>query len=291
MKPTDEFEDVSLYCGDAMAVLPSLDSESVDAVITDPPYPEIDRDYGRMSEREWHEMMDVVVPECRRVLKPTGSAVFILQPNSERVGRMRTWLWEFMAKWGREWGQVQDAWWWNIAAMPSIHTQRTVGLLRPSLKSCVWLGDDSCYRNQDEILWSESEANKAADRGCRALKYQPSGQHIRTGRISGACDERGGVTPFNVIPLANTDSTCSAGANGHGAGTPFDLCSWWVRYICPPGGTVLDPFVGSGTVGLAAKGRPFIGIEKHEKHYATALRRLRHASGRSPDQLFAVLEE
>ncbi|MDH6216660.1 DNA modification methylase [Streptomyces pseudovenezuelae] len=39
--------------------------------------------------------------------------------------------------------------------------------------------------------------------------------------------------------------------------------------ICPPGGTVLDPFTGSGTTGVAAlrEGRQFIGVEL-SKHYA-----------------------
>ena len=78
-----------------------------------------------------------VVEQSRRVLKPSGSAVFILQPNSERVGRMRPWLWEFLAWTARRWNQVQDAWWWNTAALP---LGGEIGLMRPSLKTCVWLG-------------------------------------------------------------------------------------------------------------------------------------------------------
>lgn len=78
--------------GDCREVLPTLPSASVDCVITDPPYPHIRRSYGYWTEAEWFDLMRAVVPQCMRVLKPTGSAVFILQPNSERVGRMRLWL-------------------------------------------------------------------------------------------------------------------------------------------------------------------------------------------------------
>jgi DNA modification methylase len=85
---------IDLRLGDCLEVLKTLDAGSVDCVVTDPPYPEISRDYGRMTEPEWHQVMRGVVSEVRRVLKPRGSAVFILQPNSERVGRMRPWLWE-----------------------------------------------------------------------------------------------------------------------------------------------------------------------------------------------------
>ncbi len=52
--------------------------------------------------------MREVVRETRRVLKPKGSAVFILQPNSVHVGQMRLRLSEFMAEQAREWNVVQD---------------------------------------------------------------------------------------------------------------------------------------------------------------------------------------
>lgn len=78
-----------LECTDAVKFLESLPDNSVSAIITDPPYPEIDRDYGRLTEREWEDLMGGVLRESRRVLKPRGSAVYILQSNSESVGRVR----------------------------------------------------------------------------------------------------------------------------------------------------------------------------------------------------------
>lgn len=282
-----EVSGVRLIHGDSLNVMPTLDAESIDAVVTDPPYPEIDRPYGRMTEADWHAMMRRIVAECRRVLKPTGSAVFILQPNSERVGRMRPWLWEFMAWTAREWNQIQDAWWWNHTAPPTVHCQRTRGLMRPSVKACVWLGDPDCHRNQDEILWSESEANASANRADRALRTFPSGQSIRKGRCAEVCDVRGGVTPFNLIPIANTNSVDSAGSHGHGAGTPSKLTDWWIRYICPPGGLVLDPFVGSGTTAVAClnTGRRCVGIERDPGYFDVARRRVQEAAAATP--LFA----
>lgn len=101
---------------------------------------------------------------------------------------------------------------------------------------------------------------------------------------------RGGVTPFNVLPFGG-GSSGSAGAHGHGAGTPLALARWWVRYICPPGGTVLDPFSGSGTVALAAlkEGRSAIGIERIPSYHAIAQRRIAEEQARFP--LFARTEE
>ena len=266
-------EGAELYHGDCLQVLPTLPAESVDSVVTDPPYPEIDRPYGRMTEADWRTMMHAVVKEVRRVLKPTGSAVFILQPNSERIGKMRAWLWEFQAWLCKEWNIVQDAYWWNTAAMPS-STAIQGRLLRASVKHCVWCGPKTCYRNQDAVLWSESDANKAlrAVARCGRLEY-PSGHGVDKKRIAESAVRRGGVTPFNIIPIPNANSVA---AKGHPAATPLALCEWWVKFLTPPNGIVLDPFVGSATTGEAAlkHGHHFVGIERDEGYAAIAKDRL-----------------
>lgn len=260
--------------GDALDVLRQLPAHSAHSVVTDPPYPEINRDYGRLSEVEWTELMHAVVTEARRVLVPNGSAVFVLQPNSERVGRMRPWLWDFLAWASRAWNVVQDAYWWNHSAAPTVHCQRTRGLMRPSIKLCVWLGDPDCYRNQGAVLWSPSAAMQAHSLEDRALQRLPSGQTVRRGRIAATVHERGGSTPFNILPIANANSSSSGGAFGHCAATPLALCRWWVRYLTPVGGVVLDPFAGSGTTAVACEleGMSCVAIER-DARYAEIMRR------------------
>jgi hypothetical protein len=268
--------------------LPTLDTSSIDAFVSDPPYPEIDRDYGRLSENEWHQLMRDVVSEARRTLQPRGSAVFVLQPNSERVGRMRPWLWEFMSWSAREWNQVQDAWWWNFAAPPTVHCHRNRGLMRPSLKACVWLGDEDCYRNQDAVLLAAADSTDLDKRVSRhELGYSPSGLSMRHGRALAAYRERGGVTPFNVMVIANSDASDGSGSHGHGAGTPMPLAQWWIRYLSPHGGTICDPFCGAGTMALASKqhGRKFVGIEQSEAYCEMAAKRL--AQGALPLEMGA----
>lgn len=270
---------VHLLCGDCLELLPTLPSGSVDAVITDPPYPEIDRAYGRMTEVEWWDMMMVVCAETRRLLKPTGSAVFILQPNSRKVGSMRSWLFRFQAWCCEHWNLVQDAYWWNTTALP-IGGAITGGLMRGSVKACVWAGASNCYRNQEAVLWQESERAAANRANYRMEKRdRPSGRVVNGDKARGAALTRGGVTPMNVLPIPNADGHSSAGAYGHGAGTPLELAKWWTRYICPPGGTVLDPFVGSGTMMLAALeyGCNGVGIERDPSYFAIAQRRIAEA--------------
>lgn len=63
---------------------------------------------------------------------------------------------------------------------------------------------------------------------------------------------------------------------GHIAQKPVRLMEHFVRLLSNPGETVLDPFMGTGTTGVAALklGREFIGVEKDEKYFATVKDRL-----------------
>ena len=64
--------------------------------------------------------------------------------------------------------------------------------------------------------------------------------------------------------------------NTHPTVKPLALMKWLVRLVCPPGGTVLDPFAGSGTTGIAAleEGFMFVGIEREAEYAEIARKRL-----------------
>ena len=53
-----------------------------------------------------------------------------------------------------------------------------------------------------------------------------------------------------------------------------------IKLITPPNGTILDPFMGSGSTGIAAKelGFKFIGMELNEEYYNIAVRRIENAN-------------
>lgn len=67
--------------------------------------------------------------------------------------------------------------------------------------------------------------------------------------------------------------------NDHATVKPVSLMQWLVRLVCVPDGIVLDPFMGSGTTGIAAalEGRCFIGIEKDPRSFRIAAARIKHA--------------
>lgn len=70
---------------------------------------------------------------------------------------------------------------------------------------------------------------------------------------------------------------------------PIALMEWLVKLACPPGGTVLDPFAGSGTTGVACvrTGRKFVGVEKNAEYHAIATRRIGAERAASAELLIA----
>lgn len=64
--------------------------------------------------------------------------------------------------------------------------------------------------------------------------------------------------------------------NKHPTVKPQALCRYLCRLVTPPGGTVLDPYMGSGTTGVAAiaEGFAFIGMEMEQASFDTAHTRI-----------------
>jgi DNA modification methylase len=82
-------------------------------------------------------------------------------------------------------------------------------------------------------------------------------------------------SPDNTGKFPDHDSREKIG-NHHPTVKPKKLMSYLIRMITPPGGIVLDPFMGSGSTGLAAKecGFKFIGIEKEDEYFKIAKGRI-----------------
>ncbi len=73
---------------------------------------------------------------------------------------------------------------------------------------------------------------------------------------------------------------------------PTDLMAYLCRLVTPPGGVVLDPFMGSGSTGKAAQreGFRFIGIEREPAYMEIASSRIRRAKLPGPESSIEMLE-
>jgi DNA modification methylase len=76
----------------------------------------------------------------------------------------------------------------------------------------------------------------------------------------------------------------TAEKNGHPVPKPVGWMTWLVSLASKRGETVLDPFMGSGTTGVAAiqLGRKFIGIERNPSYFDIAVRRIEQAYSQRP---------
>lgn len=94
---------------------------------------------------------------------------------------------------------------------------------------------------------------------------------------------------FDLLPNApgKGPRRCAPARNPHPTVKPLELMRWLVRLLCPPGGLVLDPTVGSGTTGAAAvlEGRRFVGIELEPAYVEIAAARIAHHSPKGTGRL------
>ena len=101
--------------------------------------------------------------------------------------------------------------------------------------------------------------------------------------------DTGSAARFFYTAKASRDDR--EGGNTHPTVKPTDLMRYLCRLVTPPGGVVLDPFMGSGSTGKAAmlEGFGFIGIEREAAYHAIAGRRIHQAgaAGHQPD-LFSL---
>jgi DNA modification methylase len=113
--------------------------------------------------------------------------------------------------------------------------------------------------------------------GCEALDKRSAGD---------VTDRKDGTAGLQS-PRAGAGRT-SGNRNTHPTVKPTDLMRWLVRLVTPPGGVVLDPFMGSGSTGRAAalEGCRFIGIELSPEYIAIAEARIAAAS-RQPSLLYS----
>ena len=84
-----------------------------------------------------------------------------------------------------------------------------------------------------------------------------------------------------LTPRAGAGRSATEVRNPHPTVKPVAVMRHLVRLVTPLGGTVLDPFMGSGTTGIAAvrEGFSFIGIEREAEYIALAEARIRHHGG------------
>jgi site-specific DNA-methyltransferase (adenine-specific) len=233
----------TLHCGDCRDVLRTMPDASVDSVVADPPYGDTSLDWDAVC-RGW-------VPAVARVLKPAapmwvfGSLRFLAP------------LFDEMRREGFVYSQDIV---WEKQNGTGFHADR----FRRVHEHAVMF-----YRGAwADVYHSTQYTNDATARVMRAKKRPAHTGHIdKTPYVS---EDGGPRMQRSVMQVRNEH-----GRAVHPTQKPVDLLRPLVRYCTPPGGTVLDPFAGSGSTGVAAAGHArFIGIELDSQYVEIAERRI-----------------
>ena len=106
------------------------------------------------------------------------------------------------------------------------------------------------------------------------------------GKYAKPKDDLGGASRFFYCPKASKKDRNDG--NIHPTVKPTDLMAYLVRLVTPKGGTVLDPFMGSGSTGKASvrEGMNFIGIEREDEYMEIAKSRIEHEQGKNKHREF-----
>lgn len=137
-----------------------------------------------------------------------------------------------------------------------------------------WLGPKDCYRNQDAVLNTPSQRTTERSVSDERQMQGRNDKSYRVGTMAGAAAERGGTTPFNLMPISNGGQP----RGEHPATTPKQLAEFWSRYLLPENGVLLDCFSGGGGIlaaGLDHGASHVIGIEQEERYVDLAWQRIK----------------
>jgi site-specific DNA-methyltransferase (adenine-specific) len=248
-EPCFETELGSFVVGDCLEVLRQLGDETVDLVVTSPPYdgqPKYGN--GEKYERDWYAgfFMDVAV-EIHRVLQPHGS--FILNYRSKRHGDERGTLQYELIFWLREKGFLfcEDFVW----GKPSPPPGRFNRFLKDAVEYCFQFAKTPQWQFFPEHCLSAARW----DLKDRERRKRLAHNFERVNAPSGQGRKRVQAGPDWVRPSTLLSFEPEFGPNPvrHPARFPLQLPTFFIKLLSKPGQLVLDPFGGTGTTALAAE--------------------------------------
>ena len=261
------------YLGDAIDLLRELPDDSVNLVITSPPYAlEFKKEYGNESQARYIEWFLPFGREIRRVLRDDGSFVLNIGGAWQKGHPTRSlYHFKLLIELVETVGffLAQEIYWHNPAKMPTpaewVNVQRI--RVKDSVEPCWWLSKTERPKasNRNVLVPYSDDMVRLIERGFRA-KRRPSG-HLAKATWG---KNLGGAIPGNVLTMGNNDSNgrylallSAKGFKIHPARFPVQLPEWFLRLLTDPGDIVLDVFGGSMTTGWAAErlGRRWLGFE------------------------------
>jgi site-specific DNA-methyltransferase (adenine-specific)/site-specific DNA-methyltransferase (cytosine-N4-specific) len=261
-----------IYLGDCKEQLRSLSDNSVDLIVTSPPYADQRKNtYGGIPHDKYVAWFLPISEQLLRVLKPTGT--FILNIKEKVVeGERSTYVMELILEMRKQgWFWTEEFIWHKKNCYPGKWPNR----FRDAWERLLQFNKTRQFNMyQKEVMvpmgnWANSRLKNLSDTD----KIRDNSK-VGSGfgkNISNWLD-RDKAYPSNVLHLA---TECNN--KNHSAAFPEELPEWFIKLFTRENDTVLDPFMGSGTTLIVANRmiRNSVGIDIVPEYYEMVRKRLK----------------
>jgi site-specific DNA-methyltransferase (adenine-specific) len=248
----------SIYHGDSQEQLKLLPENSVDLIVTSPPYADQRKNtYGGIHHDRYVEWFLPISGQLLRVLKPTGT--FVLNIKEKVVdGERSTYVMELILEMRKQgWLWTEEFIWHKKNCYPGKWPNR----FRDAWERLLQFNKNKKFNMyQEEVMvpmgdWAQSRLKNLSDTDKvrdNSKVGSGFGKNISNWLV------RDKAYPTNVLHLAT-----ECGNKNHSAAFPEELPGWFIKLFTKENDTVLDPFMGSGTTLFAANRmkRNSIGID------------------------------
>jgi site-specific DNA-methyltransferase (adenine-specific) len=239
---------------DCLEYLKSLPDESIDFILTDPPY-FIGYDGGRGWDSQWKSDDDYLAwckswaEECARVLKPNRMMCVFGTLKYDTFLKFKL---DILSKLPNFYAQNEVIWSYNWGGRSKTNFARK--------HEYIW-----CYSKDSKFLFNESDV--------RVERKQKI--NIRTGK-----EYEQGTIP-TCIWEKNNHTTSKEYCNWHPTQKPLEILERFIKAYSNPGDVVLDLFAGSASVMIACQntGRIFNGCEIDDEYYEMSIARFVELTG------------
>ena len=288
--------------GDSMAVLSTLEPDSVDLVVTSPSFALLrEKDYGNRNQEDYIDWLCNFAPLVHRVLKSTGSYIIDMGGAYQRGVPVRS-LYNYRVLLRHvdqhEFYLAEEFFWHNPSKLPSPieWVNKRKMRAKDSVNTVWWLSKTPWPKtNVSNVLTPYSQRMKTLLKDAKKFytpKQRPSGHDIS----EAFGKDNGGAIPSNLLQVPNTESNstylrlCETfNIRPHPARFPRLLPDFFIKFLTDQGDMVLDIFGGSGTTAESAEllGRRWKTVELEPDYVKSAA--FRFLGDRSEREVKAAL--
>lgn len=256
-----------IILGDCLDILKRMPSDSVDLIVTSPPYADSrKKTYGGITPDDYVNWFLPISEELKRVLKSNGT--FILNIKEKVVnGERHNYVIKLILELQKQgWLWTEEYIWHKKNSYPGKWPNR----FRDAWERCLQFNKQKQFKMyQERVMVPMGDWAKTRLKNLSEVDKRRDNSKVESGFGKNVSNWLGRtmVYPTNVLHLATECNNKS-----HSATFPKSLPSWFIKLLTEPDDLILDPFAGSGTTCIAAKelGRNYIGIEIKPDYFEVA---------------------